>query len=95
MTVKQRKPIDAICQHSKDGSIIPIKIRLTDEDGVCQEYMIQGYRVLSVAIDQRTPDGLYVTPHTTVYECKITVFQRERTVCLYYRNGEGIWSIYM
>ena len=37
--MKQRKPIDTICQHSKDGEIIPLKIRLTDEDGECQEYM--------------------------------------------------------
>lgn len=36
--------IDFICQHTMDGNIIPLKIRLRDEDGELQEYAIKGYR---------------------------------------------------
>lgn len=93
--MKQRKPIDTICQHSKDGEIIPLKIRLTDEDGECQEYRIRSFRVLPMKVDQRTSDGLYVSAQTTVYECRIIVFQRERTINLYYRSGDGVWSVCM
>ena len=28
--------VDVICQHNKDGSMIPIRVRLTDEDGAVQ-----------------------------------------------------------
>ena len=36
--------IDFICQHTMDGGIIPLKIRLRDEDNELQEYMVKGYR---------------------------------------------------
>ena len=29
-----QQSLDVICQHKKDGSIIPLKIRLQDEEGV-------------------------------------------------------------
>ena len=28
--------VDVICQHNKDGSMIPMRVRLTDEDGAVQ-----------------------------------------------------------
>jgi len=31
------KPIDVICQPSRDGKITPMKIRVIDEDGEYQE----------------------------------------------------------
>ena len=93
--MKERKPIDAICQHSRDGDIIPIKIRLQDEDGVYQEYKIQRFRPLEVKAEQRTADGVYVSSMVQVYECRIIVFQREKTILLYYRKGDGIWSVYI
>ena len=93
--MKERKPIDAICQHSRDGDIIPIKIRLQDEDGVYQEYKIQRFRPLDVKAEQRTADGVYVSAMVQVYECRIIVFQMEKTILLYYRKGDGIWSIYI
>lgn len=39
--------IDFICQHKTDGSIIPLRIRLRDEDGEPQEYTVRGYRDVS------------------------------------------------
>ena len=40
------KPIDVICQHSRDGKITPMKIRVIDEDGEYQEYKIKGYNII-------------------------------------------------
>ncbi|MCR4604467.1 MAG: hypothetical protein K5639_00525 [Eubacterium sp.] len=93
--LKEKQPIDVICQHSKDGEIIPIKIRLTDEDGVCQEYKIRDFRIVPVNEKQYTPDGLFVSAHTTVYECKIITFKREKTIHINYRCSDGIWSVFM
>lgn len=36
--------IDLICQHTMERNIIPIRMRLRDEDGELQEYTIKGYR---------------------------------------------------
>lgn len=33
-----QKSLDVICQFKKDGTIIPLKIRLQDEDGEYQSY---------------------------------------------------------
>ena len=38
------KSLDVICQFKKDGTIIPLKIRLQDEDGEYQSYMVKSYR---------------------------------------------------
>ena len=39
-----QKSLDVICQFKKDGTIIPLKIRLQDEDGEYQSYMVKSYR---------------------------------------------------
>ena len=38
---------DVICQHKIDGSIIPLKIRILDEDGEYQVYNIRSYKDVS------------------------------------------------
>jgi len=38
---------DVICQHKTDGTIIPLKIRIADEDGEYQIFNIKSYKVLS------------------------------------------------
>ena len=45
----ENSKIDLICQHCMDGSIIPIKFRVQDEDGVLQECYIKGYKDTSEA----------------------------------------------
>lgn len=32
-----RRSADVICQHKKDGTIIPLKLRIEDEDGELQK----------------------------------------------------------
>ena len=36
--------VDVICQHCRDGTIIPMRVRLKDEEGMLQSYTIKGYR---------------------------------------------------
>lgn len=51
MTISAYEPVvimdnrvDLICQHTMEGNIIPLKIRLRDEDGELQEFAVKGYR---------------------------------------------------
>lgn len=34
----QNQFVDVICQHKTDGTIIPLRIRVKDEDGIYQEF---------------------------------------------------------
>lgn len=72
------KRIDLICQHTMDGDIIPLKIRLKDEDGELQEYMVKGYRDLSEY-------GKYC------FECKITVFDTMKLIRIFSPDCKVWW----
>ena len=87
------KPIDVICQHSRDEKITPIKIRVVDEDGEYQEYRIKGYRDLSGQGTRMMPDDVYVNNTTLIYECRITSFGRDRTIRIYYEPPVMRWRM--
>ncbi|MCR5310925.1 MAG: hypothetical protein K6E32_05840 [Lachnospiraceae bacterium] len=86
-----RKPVDVICEFSRDGTIIPIKIRTADEDGEYQTYIIKEYRDLSHRGTRSMPDGVYVTDETLIFECNIIVFGCKKLIRLYYKTGEHCW----
>ncbi len=87
------RAVDVICQHSRDGTIFPIKIRTVDEDGEYQTYTIKGYRDLSHQGTREMPDGVYVTNDTLIFECFIAVFGRRRLVRLYYNPSGIVWKM--
>lgn len=73
------QPIDLICQHCMDGSLIPIKMRIRDEDGELQEYKIQGYRV----IDNK---AMYC------FECSIIVRNMKQSIKILSSDGV-LWML--
>ena len=85
--------IEVICQHRFDGAIIPLRIRLKDEDGEFQTYTVRSYRELHVADRSRLPSDIVVSSRIYSYECKIMVFARERIVRIFYNLNDGIWRI--
>jgi hypothetical protein len=84
----RQKSIDVICQHKQDGNIIPLKIRLQDEDGEYQAFVVKSYRLMNVSktIDPRR------TPIVT-FQCKIQSFGRERLIGISYSFSEGLWKV--
>ena len=50
--------VDVICEHKADGSIIPMRFRLSNEDGVYEAYTIKCYRQLYQKETHTTPDGI-------------------------------------
>lgn len=87
------RDVDVICSFLHDGSIIPLRIRMTDEDGQKQAFSIKEYRDLSGLGARTMPDGVYVTDSTLVYECKICVFDRLRLIRLYYTPARLLWKM--
>ena len=90
----EEKTADVYCVHQKDGTIVPIKIRIEDEDGLLQSYQIKGYRMLDGEGNTILPSGAGVGSNTNLnYECKITVFEKERRIKLLYRKFDNKWII--
>ena len=87
------KAIDVICEHTADGEIIPLKLRVKDDNGEYQSYRIDSYRDLSGRGSYDTQDGIYVTNETVYSLCSISIFWRTKNVRLYYKMNEGIRRI--
>ncbi|MBR1861543.1 MAG: hypothetical protein IJ796_06760 [Lachnospiraceae bacterium] len=87
------KPVDVICQHSRDGSILPLKVRVLDDDGEFQTYMIKDYRDRSHMGTRELPDGVFVTDNTLVFECHVIVFGKQKMIRLYYNPSGTVWKM--
>ena len=89
------RSIDMICRHNADGSIVPMKIRMLDDDGAYQEYKIKAYRdmryrgntVLMPDVGKVHSQGIYP------FECKIESFGHERIIRLFYNSYEHTWKL--
>ena len=89
----KRYDVDIICQHSKDGTIIPLRIRVTGYDGEPQVYNIDSYKELSGNGTYTTNDGVFVTNRTIFFECRILVNGVMRRIRLYFRECKNNWFI--
>ncbi len=88
--MNRRFPVDVILQHNIDGTIIPIKLRFTSEEGDRQEYIVRGYRDLKG--ESRTmPDGVTVSGEDLVYQCKLIVNNQQRMIYLHRKPDGSSW----
>ena len=87
----ENRPIDVICQHTRDGKIIPIKIRLQDDDGEFQVFRISSFRPVSEKGVHYLPGGVAVGNSIWCYECRFNVFNREKTAYRLYNISDGMW----
>ncbi len=88
-------PVDCICQHNADGELIPLRIRIRDDDGEYQLYTIHECRQLELNPGQLTPEKVDPTIYDLVYECHVNDFGRDRKFRLYYnlRSTTHLWKI--
>lgn len=91
--IEQNQFVDVICQHKTDGTIIPLRIRIKDEDGVYQEFNVKGYRDLTHNGSYEMPNGVIVSSHLHSFECKIIVFNQPRLLRLFYNAYDCRWQI--
>ena len=85
--------VDVICQHCRNGKVIPLRVRVPDNDGDLQTYTIKEYRDMSHGGCREMPDGVYVTDNTLVYECNIINFGRKQLIRLYYDPQNTLWKM--
>lgn len=85
--------VDVICVHQTDGHIIPLRIRIRDEDGEYQKYTIKGYRDLTTYKEHVNPYGLVSSNNIWTFECLIQVFNSVRHIFLYFNSADNRWRI--
>lgn len=77
-------PVDMICQFTKDGYVIPIKVRMPDEDGEYQEYKIQGFREKSDVEGCKNAGILSL-------ECRLITYGQIRIINLIFFSRDYRW----
>ncbi len=85
--------VDVICEHKSDGSIIPIRFQILDEDGSYQRFTVKGYRLNEITGAFTSRDHLFVTNDTKIFECKIEVLGYKKTVRLYFFANNMQWKL--
>lgn len=91
---EQYRVADVICQHTRDARIIPIKIRLQDDDGEFQTYTIRAYKDLTHYGNYVLPNGISTSNHMWRFECKIQVFGVEKRIRLFYNSVDNKWRVH-
>lgn len=84
---------DVICQHGRDGTIVPLKIRIVDDDGEYQTYQIRAYKVLAGNGKYTMPNGVSAINNIWKFECKIVVFNSEKIIQLLYNASDNYWRV--
>lgn len=88
-------PIDCIAQHNSDGELIPLRIRLMDDEGEYRSYTITECRRLDLSTGQYTADKVELTIYDLIYECHASVFGRDTVFRLYYnlKSTTPVWKM--
>jgi len=87
------KFVDVICQYTKDGHIIPLRVRLQDDDGLYQVYSIKSYKELSHAGEHMTPYGTIVHTPNWNFLCQVQVFNKLINIELFFNGSDHVWRI--
>ena len=85
--------VDVICQYTTEGDIIPLRIRLKDEDGVYQTFVIKSYKDLSTPTEFLSPYGTKVHCLNWNFECKVQVLNMTHTINLFFNTKDCLWKI--
>lgn len=78
--------IDVICQFTKDGIIIPLKIRIPDDEGELQVYKVKAYKEIPLITGMRTGT------ENAAFECRIEVYGCIKTIQIYYTSFSRTWK---
>ncbi len=85
------KNLDVICVMYGDETIVPIRIRIEDDEGVRQAYNIKECQDVSHRGTFTRADGIYITNEMLVFKCKIEVFGVTKPITLYYDASKSKW----
>ncbi len=73
--------------------MIPLRLRIQDEEGEFHAYTVKGYRDLSHKGKYTMPNGVIATSEIFPFECRINVFGAVKVVSIYYNSTENVWRL--
>ncbi len=83
--------VDVIFQQSYSGEVIPLKIRVHEEDGEMYTYSIRSFRENKLGNSYTTEDGIFVSGDTRIFECIIVNSGMEKRIRLYFECKDSHW----
>ena len=90
------KIVDVIALFKRDGSIIPMRLQLVDEDGMEQAFTIKGYYVSNDYYHNWKKNEDKINLDTVIqYTCKIEVLGIIKSINLLYFTKSGFWKLRM
>lgn len=89
----QNRFADVICQYTRDGRIIPLRVRLQDDDGMYQTYTIKSYKELSHAGSYKTPYGTISHSSNWNFLCRVQILDKLITMELFFNGSDNLWRI--
>ena len=85
--------VDVIAEFKSDGTIIPMRFRILNENGEYQQFTIKAVKQADKKGAYTTEDGLYVSNADLVFQCKIITLDTERFVRLYFHPHTCSWRL--
>ena len=92
------KDVDVICQIKSDGSIIPIRIKIEDEEKQIQIFNIKRYKPPKECLQSdRGFNSVGRMPSSNMmdFECVIEIFETEKIIKLRYLVSSHNWGLVM
>ena len=85
--------VDVIAEFKSDGTIIPMRFRMMNEDGEYEAFTIKAYKQMPKKGTYTTEDGVYICNEDLVFQCKVIVLNIERIVRLYFFKHKNSWIL--
>ena len=85
--------VDVIAEYKSDGTIIPMRFRMMNEDGEYEAFTIKAYKQMPKKGTYTTEDGVYICNEDLVFQCKVIVLNIERIVRLYFFKQKNSWIL--
>ena len=85
--------VDVIAEFKSDGTIIPMRFRMMNEDGEYESFTIKAYKQVPKKGTYTTEDGVYICNEDLVFQCKVIVLNTERIIRLYFFKQRSSWRL--
>ncbi len=85
--------VDVIAEFKHDGSIIPMRLRIMNEDGEYEAFTIKAYKEVQNNGTHTTEDGIFICSDDIVFHCKIVTQNTEKVVRLYFHPKNNSWVL--
>lgn len=91
------KDVEVICHFKADGSIVPLKIKVSDEEGIAQVFAIRQCKQPKEQLHSELgyQGRMYSNVMTMDYDCMINVFGINKLIKLRYFLSEHQWKIFI